>query len=207
MNLTELTREQVLNLPNEVKAKIAYGDYVEPEGPFDAALILGGANFLMKSRAEAGAKLYHAGKTKLLIPTGGVLWNSEFGEMTEAQLLARYLKEFGVPEDKILVEDRATTTHANMKFSYQMLKERYGDKKLRLAIVTSYFHVVRSVKLAYAYIPECEHEGVRAEFPYDNPQMFMKDEEMSKRVTRECGFLWDYASGGLIGDFRLPDVN
>jgi len=203
MNLTELTREQVVDLPDEVKAQIVYRNYTEPEGTFDAALVLGGASYLMKSRAKAAADLYHEGMTELLISTGGVLWKSEFGELTEAQLLARHMKEFGVPEDKILVEDRATTTHANMKFSKQLLDVRYGVGKLRLAIVTSYFHVFRSVELARAYIPEYEHVGVRAEFPFDSPELFMHDEEMTTRVTRECGFLWDYASGGLIPDLSI----
>ena len=203
MNLTELTREQVMTLPDKVKAEIVYGSYEEPKELFDAALVLGGASLFMQSRAKAAADLYHAGKTKLLIPTGGVLWESKFGELSEAQILARYMKEFGVPEDKILVEDRATTTHANMKFSKQLLTERFGEKKLRLAIVTSYFHVFRSVQLAKAYIPEYDHVGVRAEFPFDNPEMFAKDEEMTTRVNRECGFLWDYASGGLIPDLQI----
>ena len=203
MNITSYTREQVQNFSDERKASIAYGNYVKPEEKFDAALVLGGPYHLMESRAKAAAELYHAGQTEFFITTGRVCRDSKCGAETQAQILADYMVEFGVPREKIILENCASTTHENMTFSKPLLKEYLGEKKLHLAIVTSYFHVVRSVKLAYAYIPEHEHVGVRAEYPLDAPDTFFQSDYFKECVTKECCFMWDYATDGLVPDFSI----
>ena len=172
---SSLTREQAICLPDDVKKVLAYGNYEAPAGTFDAALVLGGNHTVLESRAAAAAKLYHAGQCKLFIPTGGVGWDTPFGFLSEARALTRYMIDAGVPAECILPEDRATTTIENISYSRQLLTERFGDKKLRLAVVTSYFHIVRSVKLAEKRFADAEICGFRAEAPFDNPEDFTKN--------------------------------
>ena len=147
-----LTREQAICLPNDIKKELVYGNYKHPEEKFDAALVLGGDDTFMPSRAEAAAKLYHSGQCELFITTGKICHNTQSGYITEAQALAEYMVNAGVPRECILTEENATTTRENMKFSRQMLAEHYGNKKLEIAIVTSYFHHNRSVRLAKSHI-------------------------------------------------------
>ena len=201
--ISSFTREQAENFPYEIKAKLVYGNYREPEGFFDAALVLGGANYQMESRAKAAAGLYHKGQANLFITTGGVILDSIYGEQTEARVLKNYMIDFGVPAEQIITEDCAGTTKENMSFSREILKEHFGSKKLRIATVTSYFHVVRSVKLASAYLPEYEHIGVRAEYPLDNPEEFTCSEDYTERVKNECGFMWSCVNKGIIPDFSV----
>jgi peptidoglycan/xylan/chitin deacetylase (PgdA/CDA1 family) len=54
----------------------------------------------MESRAKAAAELYHAGRCSLFITTGGVRWDSIYGRLTEAEILARHMVDFGVPAEK-----------------------------------------------------------------------------------------------------------
>ena len=51
----------------------------------------------------------------------------------------------------------------------RLRKAYIWNKKIRLAIVTSYFHLVRSVKLAEKHIENADIEGIKADFPFDNP--------------------------------------
>lgn len=197
------TREQAICLPDDVKKILVYGNYREPAGKFDAALVLGGNTSVMASRAAAAAQLYHSGQCSLFITTGGVSWDTPYGFLSEAQALARFMTDAGVPDECILREDRATTTIENMAYSRNLLTERFGERKLRLAVVTSYSHVVRSVKLAQARFEKDEICGVKAEFPCDNPEQFHLDPVVYDRVTTECRLLCNYAKRGIIADFPV----
>lgn len=201
--LGSLSRAQVVFFPDWLKSRFVYGDYAEPEGNFDAALVLGGANFIMESRAKAAAELYHAGRCKLFITTGGVLWDSIYGRLTEAQILKRHMMDFGVPEACIVTEDKATTTRENYLYSRQFLEGRFSDRK-RIVTVTSYGHLIRSVRLAQAYIPEHEHFGYRANLPVDCPERFTESTEMRQRAQKECLVTWSYVTRWkLFPDFPV----
>lgn len=200
---SKFSREQAICLPDHVKKVLVYGHYKAPEGVFDAALVLGGKGEVIPSRAAAAAALYHSGQCKLFIATGGVCQDTPLGNMTEAAALSLYMQQAGVPEACIFLEDRATTTIENMTNSQKMLAERLGDRTLRLAVVTSYFHVVRSVKLAEANIQNAEIHGVKADFPFDNPEEFRLDPVVMSAVTTECRLLCSYAKHGFIADFPV----
>ena len=201
--ISKFTREEVINFPEEIKAALAYGFYEEPTGSFDAALVLGGKDYIMESRAKAAADLYHSGQAKLFIPTGGVPKDSPFGYLNEAEILAHYMMGFGVPESCILLEAEATTTVENMTRSRKMLADRFGDKKISVAVVTSYFHVVRSVALAKAYLPNAQITGVRGEYLFDSPEEYRNDPDRRKQITTECRCLWENVVNGVIPDFPV----
>ena len=197
------TRAQVNCFPDDLKARIVYGDYREPEGKFDAALVLGGANFMMESRAKAAAELYHAGRCNLFITTGGVRWDSIYGKLTEAQILARHMMDLGVPAARIITEDQATVTRENYQFCKAILAKHFSAP-MRIVTVTSYGHLTRSVALAKAYIPEHDHVGYAAFVATDSPARFHESPEMRSRLMKECVALRAYVEWQLIPDFQLP---
>lgn len=61
--------------------------------------------------------------------------------ISEAEAMRRYLIERGIPDDRILAEDRSTNTRENITFAAELLKE-YGID--RVVIVTSEFHQYRA---------------------------------------------------------------
>lgn len=201
--LSRFTREQVSAFSPADKARLVYGKYTAPQGDFDAVLVLGGPDSLIEARAKAAARLYLEGRTKLLIPTGGVFWDSPFGCRSEAEILAGYLMAMGVPKECILLEEQATTTPENMRYCARLLRERFGQRRVRLAVATSYYHVVRSVSLAKASMPGVEIVGVRAEDPLDNPGEFMQSYAIRQWVNKECFLLWSYVNKGYIADIQL----
>ena len=197
------TKEQVICFPDGVKERIVYGRRPVTDDALDCALVLGGPIAFMPSRAAAAAKLYLSGQVPLLMVTGGGCWETPFGYLSEAQTLARYLLEAGVPEEKIVIEDRATTTPENMKNCRLLLQEHFGPKRLRLAVVSSNFHVNRATVLSKLFLPGHDIFGFGAEYPKDNAQEYLSDPLVRQWVTKECRCLWSYVEKGWITDFPV----
>lgn len=116
-------------------------------------------------RVWHAARLYKAGKAPLVIPTG-------VGAKACERVL---LRDLGVPKDAIVCEDDARNTEENAKFVEKLLAKRQKEaatddvpnkEKLRVLLVTSAFHMSRSVMMYERYaknldiIPApCDHES------------------------------------------------
>jgi len=92
----------------------------------------------LDARVRHAARLYAEGEAGLLIPTGGL------GEYppSEAEVMARVLREEGVPEEAVLPEERALNTWDSARLVAGMA-EKLGVKSV--VVVTDPLHCVRSV--------------------------------------------------------------
>jgi len=70
---------------------------------------------------------------------------------TEADQMAAWLREQGLDEDRIIVENRSKSTVQNAKFTYNLLRRNY-PQIANLAIVTSDYHVPRGCLLYNAQL-------------------------------------------------------
>lgn len=66
--------------------------------------------------------------------------------ITEAEGMYRYLIELGVAKERLIKEERSTTTAENLKFSREIIEERGLSSDL--AIVSSEFHIFRAMHIA-----------------------------------------------------------
>ncbi len=99
---------------------------------------------LLKGRLDAAIRWYEqGGRQARFIVSGGQGKN----EVTsEAAAMKQYLLSQGIPEDKIIEENRSTTTRENLLFSKAVMeKEGRGTQCI---IATSDYHVLRAVLLA-----------------------------------------------------------
>ena len=89
--------------------------------------------------AERGAQLFLDGWAPLLAFTGGLgaitrrLWSDP-----EADRFARIAIEMGVPEDRILIENRSTNTGENVAFTRDLLRSRGLDPASFLLVQKPY---------------------------------------------------------------------
>lgn len=65
-------------------------------------------------------------------------------DISEALAMKNYLVDKGVDEDRVIMEDKSTTTKENLLFS----KDIIADEDAKVVIVTNNFHVYRAKKLA-----------------------------------------------------------
>ena len=63
-------------------------------------------------------------------------------ESREANYLYPLLESFGVPRERVLLEDRARNTYENAVFSKQLMKPKPGERWL---LVTSAVHMPRAI--------------------------------------------------------------
>ena len=91
-------------------------------------------------RTEKGVELLKEGLGDYLILSGGVVYD----DVTMAELMKNHALKLGVPEEKILLDDKASTTHENAEYTKEIIEE--NDFK-SVIVVTSEYHSRRS-KLA-----------------------------------------------------------
>ena len=113
---------------------------------------------LLKGRADralsfAAMQKDAGGKEIVFVPSGG---QGPDESVSEADAIRRYLLEKGVPEDRILTEDRSANTAENLRNSAALIRETASDGEPKIAFSTTNYHVFRSGLLATA-------QGIRAE--------------------------------------------
>lgn len=97
----------------------------------------------LKRRLDKALLYLHDNPETLVIVSGG---KGKGEEVTEAFAMQEYLLENGLPDERIVMEDRSRTTKENLLFSKELLKR----EEEKIGIVTNNFHLYRSLKLAKA---------------------------------------------------------
>ncbi len=69
-------------------------------------------------------------------------------EITEAEAMYRYLVSKGIRKDRIIIENRSTSTMENFKYSKRLIEQKSGKTISEITFVTSNFHVFRAKMLA-----------------------------------------------------------
>ncbi|SDF77674.1 Uncharacterized SAM-binding protein YcdF, DUF218 family [Lentzea fradiae] len=120
---------------------------------FDGIIVLGAGLIgsrvpkLLANRLDRAMRLYHrergAGRTPVIVVTGG---QGADEEVSEAFAMREYLVERGIPADEIVLEDQATTTDENLRYSKALLADRGHSG--RIVAVTNNYHVFRTAVLS-----------------------------------------------------------
>ncbi len=84
------------------------------------------------------ARLYHAGKAKQLLLSGGTM---RTGDGSEAEAMRQVLLDLGVPEKAIWLEDASVNTASNAERTAKLLREK---KIASVLLVTSALHMPRA---------------------------------------------------------------
>ena len=94
-----------------------------------------------------------AGYAPVFVPSGG---KGEGEVIPEAEAIRNYLLEAGVPQDRILAEDRSENTRENLENSLNLIAEHSKKRDPKIAFSTTNYHVFRAGILAWQM-------GIRAE--------------------------------------------
>lgn len=121
----------------------------------DYILILGAGlingknpSLVLKGRLNAALEsINEYGNTSYIVVSGGQ-GNDE--SISEAEAMKNYLVNHGVEKNRIIMEDKSTSTNENFKFSKEKIEEHSGKDidELNIKIITTDFHSLRSSILA-----------------------------------------------------------
>ena len=141
----------------------------EPNADAEYVIVLGAQvrgeapTLVLSARIKAAAE-YLAEHPKAIAVASGGKGSGE--NISEAEAIKRGLMRLGIAEERILLEDRSTSTVENLKFSAEVIQRYEADlakravttedgraSKVRfvprnVVVVTNDFHVYRAVKLA-----------------------------------------------------------
>ncbi len=126
-----------------VSGVIGAGFFLSPQDPLEKAdvivVISGGET---RQRVAEAAELFHQGWAPLLIMSGAARDEG----VSNAVAMQQIAISLGVPKNKILVEEVATSTLDNAKFVRDIIEEK---KFTKIILVTSPYHQ-RRASLAFA---------------------------------------------------------
>lgn len=102
--------------------------------------------------------------------------------MTEADFMQQRLVAMGIGEDRIWIEDRATSTWENLRYSLDIIQTRTGQRPKRIAVVSSEFHLFRVERQARDWGLQIDGIPARTEDP----------ERWLHYFIREIAGVWHY---------------
>lgn len=107
-------------------------------------------------RVWQAARLYKQGVAPRMVLSGGQ-FDADPRREAEAHGMKVFMMDMGVPEQALLIEDQSRTTFENALRTRALLGERLGEGTHTIALVTSAFHMGRSVlwfeKAGFAVYP------------------------------------------------------
>ncbi|MFA9560169.1 YdcF family protein [Evansella sp. AB-rgal1] len=98
----------------------------------------------LESRLEKGVEYLLENEDVPVIVSGG---QGPGETITEAEAMGRYLLEYGIREERIYYESRATTTYENITYSEEIMVE-LGFHEPTVLVVTSDYHALRAKMIA-----------------------------------------------------------
>lgn len=171
----------------------------------DVAFLLGGEPEFARERALAAAALYHQNRVKMIVVSGGVMHMVEGRSLTEADYMMEVLKHCCVPEEVMILERDARTTRENMIAGMLQLNRRTRLNGIRkVTIVTSFWHMRRSLMLAELFLPRIMEIHPYPSFPEGMNSLAEKEkwlscEENCARLDKCVQQLKSLVDQGLVG--------
>ncbi|WP_251575418.1 YdcF family protein [Limosilactobacillus agrestimuris] len=95
---------------------------------------------ILAARLQQAISCWQLNDESTIIVTGGLLHGAQ---LSEAQAMADYLISHGIPKNKILLEEQAKNTWANLQNCQKLLQSRIKPNP-KVVVVTSSFHVLRT---------------------------------------------------------------
>ena len=125
---------------------------------------------LLASRLDKAISLFHKynnpDKLLKIIVSGG---KGEGQNVSEASAMASYLKNKGIPEELIILEENAVNTFENFEYARDLINHDFeGDsyKEANILTVTNNFHLLRSLLLARKIGLKTDGAGARTKLQY-----------------------------------------
>jgi len=140
-----------LSIPLEDRFRGPSGDI----GRVDGIVVLGGGVDGMLTRARGQPSFRDSMERFAAIPelarrfpearivfTGGTSWTNSAEGWSEARVIGQFLRAQGVPEGRVILEDRARSTRENARLALPLAAPGPGERWL---LVTSAMHMPRSI--------------------------------------------------------------
>ena len=203
MRLTEINTQNITDdiikkvLFNTIKSKFLEAD----------CLIIFGCHLkpLLDERLECAIKILKSKKIDTILLTGGIGVNGNFNE---SEYMKKALLNFGIAENKILVDDKSTSTEENIVNSIQILRDNNLINNKKIVLVSNQAHL-RRIGMELKKQLDGEKFDIIYEYPENSIISFdnvKNDNDLRNLATNEVKKIVRFIEQG-IGDDEEIDFN
>ena len=127
---------------------VIQASYGNPQADCDYLIVLGaGVNgtvpsLSLRNRLDAAFTYLQAHPDTICVLSGG---KGDGENITEAECMFRYLTAAGIPEERLIKEDRATSTRENLAYSLLLME---STERARIGVLSSEYHLYRASLMA-----------------------------------------------------------
>ena len=101
----------------------------------------------LQERIDAAYEYLLANPDTIAVVSGG---QGQDEPMSEAQCMFNQLTAMGIDESRVWMEDKATSTWENLRFSLDLIEERTGARPQSIGLISSEYHLFRAMLQADA---------------------------------------------------------
>jgi len=147
-----------------------------------------GPSVSLMDRIRAAADYMNAHPEVIAVVSGG---QGPDEPMTEAQCMYEQLVKLGIDPNRIWLEDKATSTWENLRFTLDLIKEKTGQRPDKIGLLSSEYHLFRAGLFADA----CGVDAVGI------PAKTSRLSQKINHFMREVAGVWHYLLlGGQYSD-------
>ena len=200
MRLTEINTQNITDdiikkvLFNTIKSKFLEAD----------CLIIFGCHLkpLLDERLECAIKILKSKKIDTILLTGGIGVNGNFNE---SEYMKKALLNFGIAENKILVDDKSTSTEENIVNSIQILRDNNLINNKKIVLVSNQAHL-RRIGMELKKQLDGEKFDIIYEYPENSIISFdnvKNDNDLRNLATNEVKKIVRFIEQGIVDDEEI----
>ena len=200
MRLTEINTQNITDdiikkvLFNTIKSKFLEAD----------CLIIFGCHLkpLLDERLECAIKILKSKKIDTILLTGGIGVNGNFNE---SEYMKKALLNFGIAENKILVDDKSTSTEENIVNSIQILRDNNLINNKKIVLVSNQAHL-RRIGMELKKQLDGEKFDIIYEYPENSIISFdnvKNDNDLRNLATNEVKKIIRFIEQGIVDDEEI----
>ena len=192
------------DLTPEIVDKLLFQGLEDTGENADCIIVLGSIK-AARYRIPVAVNAYKNGRATKIILCGGKLRNFPDGKYSEAEHMRQAALALGVPKEDIIIEDKSQNTIENLLFALvEMQRVFWLNKVHRVLLVTTAYHMRRSLAMARYLFPE--HIAVipcPANDTNTRRDNWMNSSVGVERVKNEAMKIVVSVINGVIPDFEI----
>ena len=200
MWLTEINTQ---NITDDIIKKVLFST-IKSEFLEADCLIIFGCHLkpLLDERLECAIKILKSKKIDTILLTGGIGVNGNFNE---SEYMKKALLNFGIAENKILVDDRSTTTEENIVNSIQILRDTNLINNKKIVLVSNQAHL-RRIGMELKKQLNGDKFDIIYEYPENSIISFdnvKNDNDLRNLATNEVKKIIRFIEQGIVDDEEI----
>ena len=200
MRLTEINTQ---NITDDIIKKVLFST-IKSEFLEADCLIIFGCHLkpLLDERLECAIKILKSKKIDTILLTGGIGVNGNFNE---SEYMKKALLNFGIAENKILVDDKSTTTEENIVNSIQILRDTNLINNKKIVLVSNQAHL-RRIGMELKKQLDGDKFDIIYEYPENSILSFnnvKNDNDLRNLATNEVKKIIRFIEQGIVDDEEI----